>query len=74
MLSKSATYYILGKLTNINKICSFFKRHVLKGTMETGIALCDFNLTAGLRWVVGFKTPPLYLWERDLVPNSYKAG
>jgi hypothetical protein len=40
--------------------------------MKRSIALCKFNLNAGLRWVVGFKTPPLYLWERDPVPNSYK--
>jgi hypothetical protein len=42
--------------------------------MERSIALCNFNLTAGLRGVVGFKSHPLYFWERDLVPNSYKAG
>jgi hypothetical protein len=42
--------------------------------MERGVALCNFNLTAGLRQVVGFKAHPLYLWEKDLVPNSYKAG
>jgi hypothetical protein len=74
MLSKLDTYYILGKLTNVNKIGPFFKHHVWKGMMERSIALCSFNLTAGLRWVVGFKTPPPYLWERDLVLNSYMAG
>jgi hypothetical protein len=30
MLSKSATYYILSKLTKIHKICLLFKCHVLK--------------------------------------------
>jgi hypothetical protein len=33
--------------------------------MERSIALCKFNLTAGLRQVVGFKTPPLYLWKKE---------
>jgi hypothetical protein len=42
--------------------------------MERSIALCKFNLIARLRWVVGFKTHPLYLWEGDLVPHSYRAG
>jgi hypothetical protein len=46
----------------------------LRCMMERSIALSIFNLTAGLKLVVGFKTPPLYLWERDPVPSSYKDG
>jgi hypothetical protein len=40
--------------------------------MERSIVLSKFNVNAGLWRLVGFKTPPLYLWERDPVPNSYK--